>query len=59
MSQPEKDANCLNCTHRKTCVMATNKKHDENGKPPVDCYGYYRERTQEEWDNDPWFGTNK
>ena len=46
MSKPREDANCLYCHYKKTCAMSTRKKYDENGKPPVDCYGYCKEMIQ-------------
>lgn len=54
MSEPRQDANCLNCYIRKTCGMYTNKKYDKDGRPPVDCYGYGKEMTEEDLKNSTW-----
>lgn len=57
MSKPDNNANCLNCYNKKTCGIAYYKRHDENGKPEVDCYGYCKETTEEDIENSTWSNT--
>ena len=54
MSKPRSDANCLICSYKKSCAMSTGQRYDINGTPPVDCYGFCREMTQEDYDNSTW-----
>ncbi|HEY8541672.1 MAG TPA: hypothetical protein VIL29_04765 [Pseudothermotoga sp.] len=56
ISKPREDANCLNCYIRNSCGMFNNKKYNENGKPPVACYGYEKQMTEEDI-NSTWGNT--
>lgn len=60
MSKPREDANCYDCTYRRTCGKFYYKDFNiETGKPNVDCYGYSKEMTEAEWRNSTWGNVGK